>query len=134
VIITWHLLSRGENYAFMRPALHAEKIRKLELAIGAPRQRGKKLAVRAFAPRSVKNAEREQAAEHQAAYARLTAGWQPSRPAKKVGAGATPGRASQGALEGQSRAAGHKSLTPALRFVGHPHPTEGSQIQDATST
>jgi transposase len=94
VIVTWHLLSRGENYAFMRPALHAEKIRKLELAIGATRQRGRKLPVRAFSPRTVKQAEREQAAEHEAAYARLLARWQPSRPKKKTGAGATPGRAS----------------------------------------
>ena len=30
VIIAWHLLTRSENYAYMRPALHAEKIRKLE--------------------------------------------------------------------------------------------------------
>ncbi len=100
VIITWHVLSRGENYAFMRPALHAEKIRKLELAIGAPRQRGKKLAIRAFAPRTVKDVEREQATEHEAAYARLTAGWKPSRPKKKAGAGATPGRASQRPSQG----------------------------------
>jgi transposase len=102
VIITWHLLSRSENYAFMRPAMYAEKIRKLELAIGAPRQRGKKLAIRAFAPRAVKDAEREQAAEHEAAYARLVAGWQPSRPAKKTGAGATPGRASSGPSKGKA--------------------------------
>ncbi|MDQ4071620.1 MAG: IS110 family transposase, partial [Actinomycetota bacterium] len=41
VIIAWHLLSRGEDYAFMRPSLHREKIRRLELMLGAPRQQGK---------------------------------------------------------------------------------------------
>lgn len=86
----------------MRPALYAEKTRKLELAIGAPRQRGKKLPIRAFAPRTVKDAEREQAAEHEAAPARLAAGWQPSRPQEKVGAGATPGRASQKPSKGKA--------------------------------
>lgn len=103
VIIAWHLLSRGENYAFMRPALHAEKIRKLELAAGAKRQRGKKLPVRAFAPRSVRDAEHEQAVAQEAAYRRLTAGWQPSKPAhQKTGAGATPGRASRRPSKGKA--------------------------------
>jgi len=63
VVIAWHLLTRGENYAYMRPALHAEKLGKLELAVGAPRHRGQKLPVRAFAPRSVRDAEHAQAVE-----------------------------------------------------------------------
>ena len=36
VAIVWHLLSRGEDYAFARPALVREKIRRLELMLGAP--------------------------------------------------------------------------------------------------
>lgn len=48
VIIAWHLLSRGENYAFMRPALYRLKLRKLELMAGGPGQRGKKLPEPAF--------------------------------------------------------------------------------------
>jgi transposase len=90
-IIAWHLLTRGESYAFMRPALYAEKIRRLELAAGAQRQRGKKLATRAFPPKAVKQAEQRRASEQEAAYLRLTAEWR-ARP--KGGAGATTGRAS----------------------------------------
>jgi len=102
VVIAWHMLSRGETYAYMRPALHAEKIRKLELAVGAPRHRDQKLAVRAFAPRSVRDAEHAQAVEQEAAYRRLTAGWQPTRAAPRAGAGATPGRASQRPSKGKA--------------------------------
>ncbi len=102
VIIAWHLLTRSENYAFMRPALHAEKIRKLELSVGAPRRRGKRLAVRALAPRSVRDAEHAQAVEQEAAYRRLTASWQPKRPATRAGAGATPGRASRRPSKGKA--------------------------------
>ena len=30
-VIVWHLLKRGEDYAWVRPALHAKKLRDLEL-------------------------------------------------------------------------------------------------------
>ena len=40
VVIAWHLLSRGQEYAFVRPALYREKLRKLELLLGAPRRQG----------------------------------------------------------------------------------------------
>ena len=96
VIIAWHLLSKSENYAFMRPSLYRQKIRKLELAIGGARQRGKKLPDRAFLrPRDQRrHAKAAIVAGHEAAYRRLVADWQATRPAKRKGAGATPGRAS----------------------------------------
>ncbi len=33
-VIIWHLLTKGEDYAWVRPALHAKKIRDLELRAG----------------------------------------------------------------------------------------------------
>ena len=33
-VIIWHLLRRGEDYAWVRPALHAKKLRDLELRSG----------------------------------------------------------------------------------------------------
>jgi transposase len=39
-VIAWHMLSRGEDYAFARPSLTREKIRRLELMTGAERQKG----------------------------------------------------------------------------------------------
>jgi transposase len=40
-VLFWHMLSRGEDYAFAQPALTRHKLRKLELAAGAPRHRGR---------------------------------------------------------------------------------------------
>jgi hypothetical protein len=34
------MLTRGEDYAFQRPSMTRHKIRQLELAAGAPRQKG----------------------------------------------------------------------------------------------
>ena len=45
-----------------------------------------------------------------------------SRGQIKAGASVTPGRASQQPTRGQSRAADHKPLTSALRYVSHPRP------------
>jgi len=102
VIIAWHLLSRSTNYAFMRPSLHREKIRRLELMLGAPRQQGKRLPRRAFVKPPQRRAEIDAVAQHEAAYRRLVADWQASRPSRKAGAGATPGRASQRPSRGKA--------------------------------
>jgi transposase len=39
-VLAWHLVTKDEDYAFARPALITHKRRKLELAAGAPSQRG----------------------------------------------------------------------------------------------
>ena len=33
-VLIWHLLSKGERYVWARPALHARKLRDLELKAG----------------------------------------------------------------------------------------------------
>jgi transposase len=38
-VLAWHLLTRGEDYAFARPGIVARKRRRLELAAGAPRRK-----------------------------------------------------------------------------------------------
>jgi transposase len=42
VVLFWHLLSREEDYAFARPAMTRNKIRRLEVRAGAPSQKGRK--------------------------------------------------------------------------------------------
>ena len=37
----WSLLSRGEDYAHQQPSLTAQKLRRLEIAAGAPVRKGK---------------------------------------------------------------------------------------------
>jgi transposase len=91
VVIAFHMLRRGEEYAFGRPSLHREKLRRYELMLGAPRQQGKRLASagRTFASVDQRRLEKELAGQAETAYRRLVADWT----ATKGGAGATPGRA-----------------------------------------
>jgi transposase len=98
-VLAWHLLTRGEDYAFARPSLVRRKIRRLELTAGAPRAKpGPK-------PDPVWNttadtAEKRLALQAEAAYRRLIADWQATRP--RAGAGATPERASQRPSKGKA--------------------------------
>lgn len=41
-VLIWHMLSKGEDYAWGRPTLLARKMRKLELAAGAESRRGQR--------------------------------------------------------------------------------------------
>ena len=100
VAIVWHLLSRGEDYAFARPALVREKIRRLELMLGAPRHQGRSATGRAHLKTHQRQAEHAVVEQAEQAYRRLVADWQSSRP--KAGAGATPGRASQRPSKGKA--------------------------------
>ena len=47
-VIIWHLLTRGEDYAWVRQALHAKKMRDLELRSGEPARRGQRGAAYVF--------------------------------------------------------------------------------------
>jgi transposase len=84
----WCLLTRGEDYAFAQPSLTAKKMRRLELAAGAPRwQGGRDIWLTNEAMRA---AERELALQAQRAYERTI------KDRQQTGASATPGRASHG--------------------------------------
>jgi transposase len=93
VVLFWHLLTRQQDYAFARPAMTRNKIRKLELLAGAPPQKGRH-GIAGGKSKAVFDAERELSRQAEAAYRRLVNDWRATGPAK-VGAGATPGRASQ---------------------------------------
>jgi hypothetical protein len=98
-VLAWHLLTRGEDYAFQRPSVVRRKIRRLELAAGAAR------AKPGPNPNPVWNtatdaAETRLAIQAEASYRRLVTDWQATRP--KVGAGATPERASQRPSKGKA--------------------------------
>jgi transposase len=97
--LAWQLLTKGEDYAFERPQLTQRKLRRLELAVGEPRRRGRACGV------AGKDADREAtelaAAERaEAAYRRLVADWKASgADSARKGAGASRGRASQAARQ-----------------------------------
>jgi len=109
VVIAWHMLSRGEDYAFARPSLVREKQRKLELMTGAERRKGKRNPVRVFATKEQHELEKDLARQAEVAYRRLIQDWQPAM----KGAGAAPGRASSSQPKRQA-ARQETAPTPAL--------------------
>ena len=82
-VLCWHLLIKGEDYAFAQPALRAHKHRKLELRAGLPPTNGRKGNASSYSRKAVRAAERDLAAQGEAAYRTMVAAWQPSRPASK---------------------------------------------------
>lgn len=78
-VIAWHLLSDDEEYAFARPSLVREKLRRLELLVGAERRPGQRGAVRVFGSREQHHREQQLAVQAENSYRRLMADWQPKR-------------------------------------------------------
>jgi len=81
VVLFWHLLARGEDYAYAQPSRTRKKVRQLELDAGAARHRGRpgpdgpvKI------PAAQRVAERAIGEQAEAAYRRFTADWQRRRP------------------------------------------------------
>jgi len=99
-VLAWHLLTRGEDYAFQRPSLVRRKLRALELRAGAPRAKPGPRKQRIWGSAAADVAERRLAEHAEVAYRRLVADWQASAP--RAGAGATPERASQGPSKGKA--------------------------------
>jgi transposase len=111
-VLCWQLLTREQDYAFLRPALLQRKLRRLELRAGAPSQRGSKPSSGAiWAKPSREKREKELALQAELSYRRLVADWQASRPRK--GAGAAPGHATHGPSSGQA-ARQESAPNPAL--------------------
>jgi len=86
-VIVWHLLSRGEDYAWVRPALHAKKLRDLELRSGQPARRGQRGAGYEYNLTKCRQEERQRGERAEAAYKRFTEGW--TKRGKRVPAGAS---------------------------------------------
>jgi transposase len=85
-VIVWHLLTRSEDYAWVRPALHAKKLRDLELRSGQPARRGQRGAAYAYSLSRTRVEEKRRAEQAETAYRRFTEGW--SRRGRRVPTGA----------------------------------------------
>ena len=100
VVLFWHLLTSEQDYAFARPAMTRNKIRRLELLAGAPSQKGRK-GIAGNKSKKLFDVERELSRQAEASYRRLVSDWQASSP-RKLGAGATAGRASPRPSKGKA--------------------------------
>jgi transposase len=97
----WCLLTREQDYAYAQPSLTKKKLRRLEITAGHPRYAPERAGIW-HANDAVRAAERELARQAETAYARTVRDYHAAQ-ATKVGAGATPGRASQGRQSGKQR-------------------------------
>ncbi|HET9117235.1 MAG TPA: hypothetical protein VFN75_04025 [Pseudonocardiaceae bacterium] len=100
-MLCWHLLTKGEDYAFARPSLVRRKVRALELKTGAPRSKPGPTKDPVWKTTDANAREREIAEQAETAYRRLVKDWQASG-RREGGAGATPERASIRPSEGKA--------------------------------
>jgi transposase len=91
--LLWCMLTRGQDYAHQQPSLTAKKLRRLELAAGAPVHKGKPSGVW-VTHEKMRRAEKQLAAQAQASYERTVRDWKASGPKKEAGASVTLERAS----------------------------------------
>ena len=82
----WHLLTKNENYLWSRPALHARKLRDLELKAGHKSARGQKGTAHAYNLKSQRDQERRWVEQGETAYARFVTGWNARGPKARTGA------------------------------------------------
>lgn len=80
-IIAWYVLTRGEPYAWERPALSAHKQRQIQLAAGMPAQKGPRKGISAaYSWKEVRDLERATAEQAERTYQRLFSRWKQARP------------------------------------------------------
>jgi transposase len=101
--LAWQLLTKGQDYAYARPSLVRQKLRRLERRAGAPplstRHGGQPIS----ATPAEREAERRLQGQAEAAYRRLVADWQATGPRRAdKGTGAPTGRAPQAARQGSA--------------------------------
>jgi transposase len=122
-VLCWHMITRGEDYAFARPSLTAKKLRALELKAGLPARRGRKGTAAAYSLKDVRAREKALAEQAERSYRQLVADWQAKAPAaKRMGAAAASGARLSRPSDGATAARQDSAPDPALRSgVDHAH-------------
>jgi len=114
-VLCWHMVTKGEDYAFQRPSLTAQKLRALELRAGAPARRGQKGRAAAYSLKEVRRRERALTEQAEQTYRQLVADWQAKAPARRrSGVAAANGARLSGPSGGQA-ARQESAPEPALR-------------------
>ena len=121
-VVVWHLLRKQESYAWARPALHARKLRDLELKAGHARRRGQRGTAHAYNLAPVRKEERRRSNRQK----RRTNGSSPAgnRAAQKRA------RAPQRRNDNDGCAAG---LSPHTRLFATRSPERTTSLTDAAA-
>jgi transposase len=122
-VLCWHMITRGEDYAFARPSLTANKLRALELKAGMPSRRGQKGTASGYSLKDVRAREKALAEQAERAYAQMVADWQAKAPTNRnVGVAAANGARLSRPSNGATAARQEQAPDPALRSgVDHAH-------------
>ena len=122
-VLCWHMITRGEDYAFARPSLTAKKLRALELKAGHRPRRGQKGSAAAYSLKQVRAHEKQMAEQAERAYRQLVADWQAKAPRQQVGVAAANGTRLSRPSDWATAARQASVPEPALRSgVDHAHP------------
>jgi transposase len=117
----WCLLTREQDYAFGQPSLTRKKLRRLELAAGAPSRKGQVCAGAGLRDNETRDAERALAIQAENAYYRTLADWKSTGPAK-AGASVTSGRAYIGPRRAKPRGRPQApDVCASLRSIARAH-------------
>lgn len=81
-MIIWHMLTKGEDYIWVRPALLARKFRSIELKAGLPPEHSKRGAAYDYNIPEKRAAERVRVEEAEEEYAGFTSRWR-AKPRKR---------------------------------------------------
>ena len=85
-VLTWHLLTKQQDYAWARPSLTEQKRRALELRAGQPAERGRRGRAHAYNLTTLRTRERAIGEQAERAYQTLVTHWRPRRPKRGTGA------------------------------------------------
>jgi len=120
-VLCWHLVAKGEDYAFARPSLTAQKMRRLELRAGLPSKRGQKGKAAGYSLKEVRARERALTEQAEHAYRQLVANWHAKAPPKQGVAAANGARLSRPS-DRATATRQDSAPAPALRSgVDHAH-------------
>jgi len=86
-VLIWHMLTKGQDYAWVRPALLQWKFRELELKAGNPSRRGgnRPGPAREYSLQTVRDKERAWLGMAEDEYRRFVASWKPKPPRGAAG-------------------------------------------------
>ena len=121
-VLCWHLIIKGEDYAFARPSLIAHKRRRLELRAGMPPRRGQKGKAAGYSLKEVRARENALNEQAEQAYRQVVSDWQAKAPARKEGVAAANGTRLSKPSNGATAARQASVPEPALRSgIDHAH-------------
>ncbi|MEI9425673.1 hypothetical protein O7A70_31570 [Mesorhizobium sp. Cs1299R1N1] len=87
-VLIWHLLTKEQDYFWVRPALVAAKQRQLALKAGAPGERGvgRRGSAYAYNVKELRNSEKAAAENAERAYELMVQHWRPRGPTRRTDA------------------------------------------------